>query len=129
MKAVDIAGPNRLLAVTTGASLALLIASATVFAPLELAWRYLATFGVCLVAYLGLSAVSTRWLGQARPLIQPGLRGLIVMAGLLPLLNLIMALLPLLWPETDYGLAIIIGTVLFGLTLRSAWAADRITTE
>lgn len=47
------------------------------------------------------------------------------MAGLFPMLLILAAGIPILWPGHDYGLLIIIAAVWFGVTAESAVKARR----
>lgn len=119
------AGVNLLLAVATGIALLLLTASATVFATPEPVWRYGATMLAVTGLYLGFSQAFRRWLPAPTPLVVQGAPVTLALAATFPLVIILMAFGPLLWARIDYGLPIIIGAVLFGLTVRSVWAAGR----
>lgn len=116
------AGLNRLLAVATGLALLLLTASATVFAHPAPIWRYGAVAAAAVAAYLLVSALTRRWTRPPGPLVVAGSPLSLALASSFPLVIILMALAPVFWPSVDHGLSIIIGSVLFGLTVRSARA-------
>lgn len=116
------AGVNRLLALATGLALLLLTASATVFATPAPLWRYGAVAVAAVVAYLLVSALTRRWTRTQGPLVVAGSPLSLALASSFPLVIILMAFAPVFWPGADYGLSIIVGAVLFGLTVRSAWA-------
>lgn len=116
------AGVNRLLALATGVALTLLTASATLFATPAPAWRYVAVAIAATGAYLVVARLTRRWARTQGPLVVPDSPLSLALATTFPLAIILMAVAPMLWPGIDHGLPIIVGSVLFGLTLRSAWA-------
>lgn len=118
MKQLD---PNVLLALTTLSALLLLITTATLFGTPEPWWRYLATGVVVVAAYLAMNRFIGGWFSSNQPpLIVPEAPKTAAWAATFPLLILIASAAPLVWPGLDYGLAVIIAGIWFGLTIRSA---------
>ena len=51
--------------------------------------------------------------------------GTLVWAGLLPIILIAIACIPVFWPGHDYGLAIIIAAVITGVSIESALKARK----
>lgn len=121
-------GANRLLAFTMGVAFLALITVTALFGPPGYELRTVAIGAGVVVAYL----LINRGLLKRRvaPLIRPEAPVTLVLAGLLPLILLACGAAAMLFPGQDFGLAVIVGGVLFGLTLESALARpDRISSE
>lgn len=119
MKRLD---PNVLLALTTLSALLLLVMTATLFGTPEPWWRYLVLAVVVVAAYLLMNRFVGGWFRREQPpLIVPGAPATTIWAMIFPLLILAAAAGPLVWPRLDWGLAVIIAGIWFGLTIRSAW--------
>lgn len=118
--------PNLLLAVTTAVALALLLTTASLFGEPGGALRYFIVAVVVVVAFLPLNALMRKKMGWERPpMIYRGAPGTALWAGLFPLLIMLGAAVPLIWPGHDYGLLIIIASLWFGATLESAIKARK----
>lgn len=120
--------PNLLLAVSTGFALLLLLGSAVVYGAPGGEVRYPVLALVCAGLFVLLSGGLNKQLGwRSDPLIAPGAKGTLAVAGLFPLILMLAALWPAFQPGADYGLLIIIGSVWFGVTVLSAVRARRTT--
>lgn len=113
--------PNLLLAISTGLSLALLIASAVLFGAPGQAVKYVVLAVVACVAFVSLNAWWSRRMRQAQtPMIIPGAHGTAAWAGLFPAIIMLGAGVPLVFPGHDHGLLVLVGAIWFGLTVQSA---------
>jgi hypothetical protein len=108
---------NLLVALSTGFALALLVVSATAYASPELKWRYVALAPAVLIVYLLMKRILLKNRFPRRPLVDPESPISVGLAGLLPLIILLCAGATILWPGRDFGLAVIVGTIWFGLTV------------
>lgn len=118
--------PNALLAVTTGCSLGLLIASATMFGEPGLLLKYVLTAIVVTATFPLLNAFMRRRMGLPnRPIITLESTNSAMWATLYPAMVTLLALIPMFWTGRDFGLLIIIASVWFGGTLGSAIMARR----
>ena len=118
MKRLD---ANVLLALTTLSALLLLITTATLFGTPDPWWRYLVTAMLVVAVYLLMNRFVGGWFSSSQPpLIVPEAPGTAAWAAIFPLLILTASAAPLVWPRLDYGLAVIIAGIWFGLTVRSA---------
>ncbi len=115
---------NLLVALSTGFALALLVVTATVFAPPHLTWRYVALAPAVLLVYLLLKRVLLKGKFPRRPLVDPESPISIGLSGFLPLIILLCAGAAALWPA-DYGLAVILGAIWFGLTIEGVMDTPR----
>jgi len=124
---MKLSDPNLLLAVTTLSALLLLLTTSTLFATPEPWWRYLAAAAVVVPVYLLLSRFTDRWFRAGQPrMIVPEAPATAAWAALFPLLILVAAAAPLIWPRVDYGLPVIAAGIWFGATLRSALRSLRL---
>ena len=116
--------PNVLLAVTSVLALFLVALSAIVMGPGEKAPVYLAC---ALFSAIGFIVLNGLWMHsrkrKPKPLIDRHAPATIVMAMVFPLVIIVSAALPLIGPNGDYGLMLIMAGVWTGLTLQSARAA------
>jgi hypothetical protein len=118
--------PNMLLAVTTVLALALVVVSACLYAAPETALKYVAVALACSVGFVFLNrAFMKARKRQPRTLINPEQPGVMIFAAIFPMVVLMSAALPLLAPNADYGLMIIIAAVFTGVTVESALEARR----
>jgi hypothetical protein len=119
-----------LSALSTGCALIVLVLSAVVNAPEGKPLRYPVIAVVCSVAYVVLNAFWARRTGVRRPpMVHPDNPGTVIWSSLLPLVILISAAIPFLFPRVDFGLLVIIGAIFFGVTMESAIKAARMGDE
>jgi len=112
--------PNLLLAFATGTALTLLVLTAGVFGRPDFLVRYViiaAGFSACYVAMN--TWIERRAAAPPPPMIPAEVAG-VPWAMTIPLLVLLAAAAPVILPGRDFALLVIIATVLFGLTVRSA---------
>jgi hypothetical protein len=116
--------PNLLLALTTGVAVALLITTASVFGEPGLVLKYTVLAVIVPVSYVVLNGLwSRRMKLQRPPMIHAGAATTAVWSSLFPLLVILSAAGPLLFPGHDYGLLVIIAAVWLGVTVESALKA------
>lgn len=119
--------PNLLLALGTAFPFALVLMTASIYGPEGLWLRYVIMSAVVILAFLPMNAFMSKRMGFSRPpMILPDAPSTFVWAGLFPLMNMIMALIPLFWPGRDLGLLVIIAAIWFALTIESAIKAHRL---
>lgn len=112
--------PNLVLAFSTGMALTLLVLTAGVFGRPDFLIRYAIMavgFSACYVALN--TWIERRAPVPPQPMIPERVIGL-PLAMVIPLLVLTFAAVPVILPGRDVALLVIIATVLFGLTVRSA---------
>lgn len=116
--------PNVLLAVTSVLALFLVAFSAISTATAEKAPVYLAC---ALFSALGFIVLNGLWMHsrkrKPKPLIDRAMPATLIMAMVFPFAIILSAALPLIAPNGDYGLMLIMAGVWTGLTLQSARAA------
>jgi cytochrome bd-type quinol oxidase subunit 2 len=116
--------PNVLLAVTSVLALFLVAFSAISTATAEKAPVYLAC---ALFSALGFIVLNGLWMHsrkrRPKPLIDRAAPVTLIMAMVFPMAIILSAALPLIAPNGDYGLMLIMAGVWTGLTLQSARAA------
>ena len=116
--------PNVLLAVTSVLALFLVAFSAISTATAERAPVYLAC---ALFSALGFIVLNGLWMHsrkrKPKPLIDRATPVTLILAMVFPLAIILSAALPLIAPNGDYGLMLIMAGVWTGLTLQSARAA------
>ncbi|MDI1280762.1 hypothetical protein [Brevundimonas sp.] len=116
--------PNLLLALTTGVAVALLVTTAAVFGEPGRALKYLVLAVVVPVSYVVLNGLwSRRMKLQRPPMVHAEAATTAVWASLFPLLVILAAGVPLVFPGHDYGLLVIIAAVWLGVTVESALKA------
>ena len=116
--------PNLLLAITTGVAVALLVTTASVFGEPGLALKYTVLAVIVPVSYVVLNGLwSRRMKLQRPPMIHAEAATTAVWSSLFPLLVILSAAGPLLFPGHDYGLLVIIAAVWLGVTVESALKA------
>ena len=120
--------PNLLLAVSTVIALILLIMTAAVFGQPGGAIKYPIIAAICVVAFVvGNSIVAGRTGRVTPPMINLDTPATAAWAGAFPMLVILFAGVPLIWSGQDYGLLIIIASVMAGLTVESAIKARKET--
>ena len=115
--------PNLLLALSTGLALLLLVLTAGTYGRPEFMIRYLTMafgFSACYVALNTL--IERRSPAPPLPMIPRDVVG-IPWAMVIPVATLAAAAVPVILPGRDLALVIIVATVFFGLTVRSAMRA------
>lgn len=120
--------PNALLALSTGVALALLLMTASVFGEPGNTLKYVLSAVICAGAFVLLNGRVARMM--KRPAVQPMIHadapGTAVWSGLFPLMVIAMACAPVFFAGHDYGLLVIIASVIFGATVESAVRARRL---
>lgn len=118
--------PNLLLAVTTTVALILLIMTAAVFGEAGQAAKYVILAVVCVPALVFFNSLLAKRTGRVSPaIISRQAPATAVWAAIVPGLVMLAALIPVIFGGHDYGLLIIIGAVLTGVTVESAIKANR----
>ena len=118
--------PNILLAASTVFALLLAVASASLNATPQTALKYVALALACPVGFVLLNAWMLKRRNRTpRVMIRPDMPSMAIWASIFPLVVLSAAALPLLAPNADYGLMIIIAGVWTGVTVESALQARR----
>lgn len=119
--------PNLLLAVSTGLSLLLVLLTTSLTEPQPIQLRNVLMAVICAGGFILLSPRLAKMTGQPPrpPMIHPDSPGTAVWAALFPAIVTVIAVLPVLFPGPDYGLAVIIAAVIFGVTVESAIKARR----
>ncbi len=115
--------PNILLAISTTVSLLLLLLTAVVYGELGAAGeiKYPLMAGICIVGYVVGNALMQRQLKRVTPpMIHPDKPATAAMAGVFPLVVMLLAAVPVFWAGHDYGLFVIIASVMTGATIESA---------
>ena len=116
---------NLILAFSTGMALTLLVLTAGVFGRPDFLERYvLMTMGFSAL-YVGLNTWLERRAAVPPPPIIPERVIGLPLAMIIPALVLTFSAVPVILPGQDVALLVIIGTVLFGLTVRSAMRVKR----
>jgi hypothetical protein len=114
--------PNALLALSTGVALALLLMTASVFGEPGNTLKYVLSAVICAGAFVLLNGRVARMM--KRPAVQPMIHAdaprTAVWSGLFPLMVIAMACAPVFFAGHDYGLLVIIASVIFGATVESA---------
>nr|WP_316628268.1 hypothetical protein [uncultured Brevundimonas sp.] len=119
--------PNALLALSTGVALALLVMTASVFGAPGNTLKYVLSAVICAGAFVLLNGRMARMMKRpaVRPMIDADAPGTAVWSGLFPLMVIAMACAPVFFAGHDYGLLVIIASVVFGATVDSAVRANR----
>ncbi|MFC0632728.1 hypothetical protein [Brevundimonas balnearis] len=118
--------PNQLLALSTGFALIVLVLSAVANGPEGTVLRYPILAVVCSLGYVVLNGLWSRRMKLNRPpMIHPDAPGTAVWASLFPMLLLFGSIIPVLFPDRDLGLLVIVAAIWFGLTMESAFKAAR----
>ncbi len=116
--------PNLLLAVTCAVTLALLLLTASVFGEPGGAIKYPLMAAICIIAFvIGNGLIQQRTKRVTPPMIAFDNPRSAAWAGLFPMVLMFLAGVPVFWPGHGYGLLVIIGAVMTGLTVESALKA------
>ena len=116
--------PNLLLAVTTGVAVALLVMTASVFGEPDQTLKYLILVALCSAGFVLLNGLWSRRMKLERPpMVHAEAATTAVWASLFPLMVILSAAVPLVFPGHDYGLLVIIAAVWLGVTVESALKA------
>ncbi len=111
---------NLILAFSTGMALTLLVLTAGVFGRPDFLVRYVLMAIGFSALYVGLNTWLERRAAVPPPPIIPAQVVGLPLAMVIPVLVLTFSAVPVILPGQDVALLVIIGTVLFGLTVRSA---------
>lgn len=115
---------NALLAVTTVLALTLIVTVAVSLGPDGVGPKYI---GAALMSVFGFLFLNRLWMTsrkrKPKALIQPDQPITLIMAMTFPLAMMLSAVLPLIAPNGDYGIMIIMAGVFTGLAIQSAAAA------
>jgi len=118
--------PNLLLALTCLMTLALLILTGSVFGVPGGALKYPLMAAICIIAFIiGNGLLQRQMKRTTPPMISLDNPRSAAWAGLFPMVLMILAGIPVFWTGHDYGLLIIIGSVMTGLTIESALKARK----
>ena len=118
--------PNLLLAVSTVIALVLLITTGAVYGASGGAVKYPIIALICVVAFVvGNGMMAARMGRVSPPMISLENPATAVFAGGFPIVVMLFAAIPLIWSGHDYGLLIIIASVMAGVTIESALKARR----
>ena len=118
--------PNLLLAISTLIALTLLITTSVVFGEPGGAVKYPIIAVICVVAFVvGNSFMAGRTGRVTPPMINLDTPATAAWAGAFPMLVILFAGVPLIWSGNDYGLLVIIASVMAGVTVESAIKARR----
>lgn len=118
--------PNLLLAITCFVTLALLLFTASMFGEPGGALKYPLMAAICIIAFIiGNGLMQRQMKRNSPPMIAPDNPRSAAWAGFFPLLLMIFAAVPVFWSGHDYGLIIIIASVMTGLTIESAIKARK----
>lgn len=118
--------PNLVLAASTVIALALLISTAALFGAPGGALKYPVIAVICVVAFvIGNGMMAARMGRVSPPMISLENPATALFAGGFPVVVMLFAVIPLIWSGHDYGLLIIIASVMAGVTVESALKARR----
>ena len=119
--------PNALLALSAAFALLLVVLTTAVYGPSIALIRNPLLAVICAGGFVLMNPMLERAMKRpARPpLISRDQPSTAAWAALFPMMILICAAIPVLWPGRDYGLLVIIAAVLFGTTAESAIKALR----
>lgn len=118
--------PNLLLAIATGIPLLLLTLMATVYGEPGPAWRYPFLAGLYTVMFVGLNRPLSRLMRMRTdrpPMIDMVAPMSILWASIFPGIVMLMAFVPFFVRGFDYGLLVVIASIMFGFTVDSAMKA------
>ncbi len=118
--------PNILLALTTLVALVLLVMTASVFGEPGQTLKYVILAAVCIPALVIGNGFLAKRSGRVSPaMVSREAPATAVWAAIVPGLVMLFALVPVIFGGFDYGLLVIIGAVLAGVTVESAIKANR----
>ncbi len=115
--------PNLLLAIATGLPLLLLTLTATVYGEAGPEWRYPFLAGLYTIMYVGLNKPLSRLMKMRTdrpPMISREVPMSVLWASIFPGIVMVMAAVPFLIRGFDYGLLVVIASIMFGFTVDSA---------
>jgi hypothetical protein len=116
--------PNFLLAVSAVISLALLLLTTVVYGEPGGEIKYPLMAAICVMAYVVGNTLMQRQMKRVTPpMIHPDKPSTAAMAGVFPLVIMLLAAVPVFWIGHDYGLFVIIASVMTGATIESAMKA------
>lgn len=118
--------PNLLLAITCFVTLALLMLTGSLFGEPGGALKYPLMAAICIIAFvIGNGLMQRRMKRTTPPMISRDNPRSAAWAGFFPMVLMIFAGVPVFWTGHDYGLLVIIGSVMTGLTIESALKARK----
>ena len=120
--------PNLLLAISTGIPLLLLTLTATVYGEPGPEWRYPFLAGLYTIMFVGLNKPLSKLMRMRTdrpPMISMDVPMSVLWASTFPGIVMLMAVAPFLVRGQDYGLLVVIASVMFGFTVDSAMKALR----
>ena len=118
--------PNLLLAIATGLPLLMLTLTATVYGAPGPAWRYPMLAGIYTAMFVGLHRPLSRLMRMRTdrpPMIDLRAPSSILWAAIFPAVIMLMAAAPYFLRGLDFGILVVLGSILFGQTVRSAMKA------
>ena len=118
--------PNLLLAIATAIPMTLLVMTASMFGEPGNEVKYVLLAILCTAAFVSLNGIMAKRMGKVRPaLIHAEAPSTVVWAAIFPAIIMICAAIPFFFPGHDYGLLLIIASILFGGTVESALKARK----
>lgn len=118
--------PNLLLALSCLLTLSLVMLTGAMFGEPGGALKYPLMAAIVIIAFVIGNGLMQRRMGrETPPLISLDMPQTAVWAGILPLVLMAFAAIPVFWPGHDYGLLIIIGSVMSGVAVESAIKARK----
>lgn len=118
--------PNLLLAIATGLPLLLLTLTATVYGEAGPEWRYPFLAGLYTLMFVTLNKPLSKLMKMRTdrpPMISMEVPMSVLWASIFPGIVMVMAAVPFLIRGFDYGLLVVIASVMFGFTVDSAMKA------
>ena len=118
--------PNLLLAISTVITLTLLIATGALFGAPGGAIKYPVIAVICVIAFVIGNGMMARRMGRVTPpMINLDTPATATWAGGFPVVVMLFAAIPLIWSGHDYGLLVIVASVMAGVTIESALKVRR----
>ncbi len=118
--------PNLLLAIATGLPLLLLTLTATVYGEAGPEWRYPFLAGLYTLMFVTLNKPLSKLMKMRTdrpPMISIEVPMSVLWASIFPGIVMVMAAVPFLIRGFDYGLLVVIASIMFGFTVDSAMKA------
>lgn len=118
--------PNLLLAIATGIPLLLLTMTATVYGEPGPVWLNPVLAVLYTVIFVGLNKPLSKLMklnADRPPMISPLAPTSAIWAGIFPTIVTVMAVVPFFIRGFNYGLMVVIGSILLGITIQSALTA------